>query len=361
MSIPAGPNTGALTEATPRSRSSWLCAQPRERIRWRPSPGSWSRAQARSTVPAEPRSSGSAAPISTIVRSSRIRLDRVDAHAPVAVADVELCALRGDARQAFERRSRELSERQLADRRRSEAEEPGAERVAEPADVEQDAVVFERVDQPMGGGAGDAGGLDDRGEGPRTALDGVDDREGSVEHADGRAWPGAPGRTVRHRRLPRVVGSLFRSSEPSSTIRNSRRRQRHRPLETGRYGATDDHPAAPLAEKVWDHHLVRRADGEPDLLYVDLHLVHEVTSPQAFDGLRLHGRPVRRPDLTVATMDHNVPTTDGPVTDEVSARQMDALRRNAEEFGDHALPVGRRRPGDRARDRAGDGLHAARA
>jgi 3-isopropylmalate/(R)-2-methylmalate dehydratase large subunit len=95
-----------------------------------------------------------------------------------------------------------------------------------------------------------------------------------------------------------------------------------------------------LAEKVWEQHVVRRADGEPDLLYVDLHLVHEVTSPQAFDGLRMHGRTVRRPDLTVATMDHNVPTTDGPVTDGVSARQMDALQRNAEAFGITLYPWG---------------------
>ena len=64
-----------------------------------------------------------------------------------------------------------------------------------------------------------------------------------------------------------------------------------------------------LAQKIWDSHVVRSAAGEPDLLYIDLHLVHEVTSPQAFDGLRLAGRPVRRPDLTVATEDHNVPTT----------------------------------------------------
>ncbi len=95
-----------------------------------------------------------------------------------------------------------------------------------------------------------------------------------------------------------------------------------------------------LAEKIWDQHLVRQADGEPDLLYVDLHLVHEVTSPQAFDGLRLHGRSVRRPELTVATMDHNVPTTTGPVTDEVSKRQMDALQRNADEFGITLYPWG---------------------
>jgi 3-isopropylmalate/(R)-2-methylmalate dehydratase large subunit len=95
-----------------------------------------------------------------------------------------------------------------------------------------------------------------------------------------------------------------------------------------------------LAQKVWDDHIVHRADGEPDLLYVDLHLVHEVTSPQAFDGLRLHDRKVRRPDLTVATMDHNVPTTIGPVTDETSKRQMDALQANADEFKITLYPWG---------------------
>ncbi len=95
-----------------------------------------------------------------------------------------------------------------------------------------------------------------------------------------------------------------------------------------------------LAEKVWERHLVHRADGEPDLLYVDLHLVHEVTSPQAFDGLRMHGRAVRRPDLTVATMDHNVPTTAGPVTDPISKRQMDALSTNARDFGITLYPMG---------------------
>jgi len=94
-----------------------------------------------------------------------------------------------------------------------------------------------------------------------------------------------------------------------------------------------------LAEKVWERHVVRRAEGEPDLLYVDLHLVHEVTSPQAFDGLRLSGRRVRRPDLTLATMDHNVPTAPGPV-EPVSERQMDALRRNCEEFGIRLFPTG---------------------
>jgi 3-isopropylmalate/(R)-2-methylmalate dehydratase large subunit len=95
-----------------------------------------------------------------------------------------------------------------------------------------------------------------------------------------------------------------------------------------------------IAEKIWEQHVVRRAEGEPDLLYVDLHLVHEVTSPQAFDGLRLANRPVRRPELTVATMDHNVPTTSGPITDEVSARQMRALQANADEFGITLFPWG---------------------
>ena len=88
-----------------------------------------------------------------------------------------------------------------------------------------------------------------------------------------------------------------------------------------------------LFEKVWDEHVVREADGEPALLYADLHLVHEVTLPQAFEGLRLAGRAVRRPDLTVATMDHNVPTLPGPVTDPMAKAQLDALRANCEEFG----------------------------
>ncbi|MEW6059063.1 MAG: 3-isopropylmalate dehydratase large subunit [Actinomycetota bacterium] len=94
-----------------------------------------------------------------------------------------------------------------------------------------------------------------------------------------------------------------------------------------------------LAEKVWDRHVVQSAEGEPDLLYVDIHLVHEVTSPQAFDALRVAGRRVRRPDLTVSTMDHNVPTI-GPLTDPVSRRQIDALSRNSAEFGLTLFPMG---------------------
>ena len=97
-----------------------------------------------------------------------------------------------------------------------------------------------------------------------------------------------------------------------------------------------------LSQKVWDRHVVRYAGGEPDLLYIDLHLVHEVTSPQAFDGLRLAGRKVRRPDLTVATMDHNVPTAgiDKPIADPISAKQMQVLRANCEEFGITCYAIG---------------------
>src|SRR6266498_860149 len=87
-----------------------------------------------------------------------------------------------------------------------------------------------------------------------------------------------------------------------------------------------------LAEKVWDAHVVRFADGEPDLLYIDLHLLHEVTTPQAFDGLRLAGRRVRRPDLTLATLDHNTPTDDlFKITDETALQQIKALEKNCEE------------------------------
>jgi 3-isopropylmalate/(R)-2-methylmalate dehydratase large subunit len=91
--------------------------------------------------------------------------------------------------------------------------------------------------------------------------------------------------------------------------------------------------ASTLFEKLWERHLVREEPGEPAVLYVDLHLVHEVTSAQAFEGLRLAGRGVRRPELTVATMDHNVPTLPGPITDELARAQLDALRANCAEFG----------------------------
>src|ERR1700721_1537370 len=126
------------------------------------------------------------------------------------------------------------------------------------------------------------------------------------------------------------------------------------PTATARQKEMDRMSSEPrtLAEKIWDAHVVRSSHGEPDLLYIDLHLIHEVTSPQAFDGLRAAGRKVRRPDLTIATEDHNVPTTgitgpgvplsgpDSPVTDPVSRTQVEALRTNAAEFGVKLFPMG---------------------
>ena len=97
-----------------------------------------------------------------------------------------------------------------------------------------------------------------------------------------------------------------------------------------------------LAEKVWNDHVVARNEGEPDLLFIDLHLVHEVTSPQAFDGLRAAGRQVRRPDLTLITEDHNIPTNniDKPIADPISAEQVRVVRKNAEEFGIRIFSMG---------------------
>ncbi len=105
-------------------------------------------------------------------------------------------------------------------------------------------------------------------------------------------------------------------------------------------------PARTLAQKLWDAHVVRTAAGEPDLLFVDLHLVHEVTSPQAFEGLKLAGRRVRRPDLTVATMDHNVPTRGGVrAADELSRKQMEVLAENCRREGIPLHQIGSRRQG----------------
>ncbi|NNE74916.1 MAG: 3-isopropylmalate dehydratase large subunit [Acidimicrobiales bacterium] len=104
-----------------------------------------------------------------------------------------------------------------------------------------------------------------------------------------------------------------------------------------------------LSEKIWAEHVVTSdpTGSEPDLLYIDLHLIHEVTSPQAFDGLRLSGRTVRRPELTVATEDHNVPTEnqDQPIADEISAQQIATLRKNTDEFGIVNYPMGHRNQG----------------
>jgi 3-isopropylmalate/(R)-2-methylmalate dehydratase large subunit len=103
--------------------------------------------------------------------------------------------------------------------------------------------------------------------------------------------------------------------------------------------------AKTLFDRIWESHVVAEPPGEPALLYVDLHLIHEVTSPQAFESLRLASRRVRRPDLSIATMDHNVPTEEGPITDPLARAQLDALRRNCEEFGVPLYATGSGREG----------------
>ena len=110
---------------------------------------------------------------------------------------------------------------------------------------------------------------------------------------------------------------------------------------------TTDQGPRTLSEKVWDRHVVRSGDGLPDLLYIDLHLVHEVTSPQAFDGLRMAGRGVRRPDLTIATEDHNVPTENSqlPIEDPIGKKQVEVLRANCEEFDITLYPMGHENQG----------------
>src|SRR5947208_12502177 len=125
--------------------------------------------------------------------------------------------------------------------------------------------------------------------------------------------------------------------------------ERPRVTRKGELGRTADAVALltmaqTLFDRIWESHIVAEPPGEPALLYIDLHLVHEVTSPQAFDGLRLAGRQVRRPDLTLATMDHNVPTIDGP-EDPLSVAQLEALRRNCEEFGVPLYATGSGREG----------------
>src|SRR4026207_431757 len=103
--------------------------------------------------------------------------------------------------------------------------------------------------------------------------------------------------------------------------------------------------AKTLFDRIWESHVVREAPEEPALLYIDLHLIHEITSAQAFEGLRLAGRRGRRPDLSLATMDHNVPTTPGPVTDPLSKAQLEALSTNCVEFGVPLYATGSGREG----------------
>ena len=112
---------------------------------------------------------------------------------------------------------------------------------------------------------------------------------------------------------------------------------------------TDVNSSAPrtMLEKIWDEHIVHAPESGPSILYVDLHLVHEVTSPQAFEGLRLNQRKIRRPERTIATPDHNVPTSDRslPIADAISRKQIETLRENCKEFGVTLFDIGDVRQG----------------
>ncbi len=189
-------------------------------------------------------------------------------------------------------------------------------------------VGFQPGGQAMRGGARQTGALAQFGQTARRLGDRVQYAHRFVEHADTAI--------LSHREIlaSRIV-----------------RWQRDRPRQPcgspeGLKNVMTDKPRT-MAEKVWADHVVVGGSGEgaarePDLIYIDLHLVHEVTSPQAFDGLRLAGRPVRRPDLTIATEDHNVPTIDidKPIADPISRTQVETLRRNCEEFGIRLHPMG---------------------
>ena len=238
---------------------------------------------------------------------------------------------------------------------------------------------------PVRGGPRQAGGGDELGKGGGAGFEGVEDGNRLVQDADSassgpttprtassgpttpRTASSGPKKKKKKKKTSASSGPTTPPSASSGPTTPPTARVVHGSILPSRIARRN--PAGPmaaaaaqaqggtlmgrtLAQKIWDSHVVRSAAGEPDLLYIDLHLVHEVTSPQAFDGLRLAGRPVRRPDLTVATEDHNVPTTGvtgpdlplrgpgSPVTDPVSQVQVEALRKNCAEFGITLHPMG---------------------
>ena len=264
-------------------------------------------AQAASTLAPEPAVIGSRRADRHGVAQPARRLRRGDADAVRAVAAVELHALAGDVAQPGQHRGRGLQQRVDAAVR-----ELGQRRPGPPAPVRsavQQSVHLQPHREAVRGGAGQAGAGAQLGQPARLRGRRAQHPHGFVEYAD--------------------AARLSHEAILTSRILRCR-------------GDGQWYRATTLAEKVWDQHLVRKGEGqEPDLLYIDLHLVHEVTSPQAFDGLRLAGRPVRRPDLTVATEDHNVPTLDvlAPIADPVSRTQVETLRRNCAEFGVPLYPM----------------------
>lgn len=235
-------------------------------------------------------------------------LERSDAHSRNSVTHIELGRLSREIPKGRESRGGRRGERPTVGGRPTQGENPRAEGVATVAVTTQQIVGFQGGCQPMGGRPAESGALHQTAEGEGTGFDGGENCDRLVDHAD-------------------TTYDRFHNSESMSHI--------VRWQETTGDGFHMTNPRT-LSEKIWDRHVVTPGvNGGPDLLYVDLHLVHEVTSPQAFDGLRISGRSVRRPDLTIATEDHNVPTEDIhlPIADEVSRKQVDTLRVNTEEFG----------------------------
>ena len=254
-------------------------------------------------------------------------LGRGDADAVLALAAPQLGGLAGDVAQPGEHRAGGGQQPVLAGGG-GQLGQPRAEHEPALHVAGDQPVVLEGDGEPVGGGPGQPGAGHEPGQGGRSGLQGGEHEGGFVENADS----------------ARVVHTLILPSR-NLECKSSRSRVRL----TGAGQTCEDERKQRRAS--WAGPWRRRSgtstssgarQGEPDLLYIDLHLIHEVTCPQAFDGLRLAGRPVRRPDLTLATEDHNVPTLDidKPIADPVSRTQVETLRNNAEEFGVRLHPLG---------------------
>ena len=194
---------------------------------------------------------------------------------------------------------------------------------------------------------------------PGLVLDCVDHRLDTLPDDDrldlghrARLLPGPKKKTPGA--LPLRPRCLFRGA----VLGTAKRRHRSARSQTDASRYRSPMPKT-LIDRIWESHVVHEAEGEPDLLYVDLHLIHEVTSAQAFEGLRLAGRTVRRPDLSLATMDHNVPTDDGPVERPARARAARGAADELRRVRRPALRDGQRARGDRPRHRPGARPHAA--
>ncbi len=236
------------------------------------------------------------------------RLERQHAASLISLTDEELHALTRVVAELLEHRPSELDEREPCGGCLAECDETQPEVEAAVGIAPQEPVRLQRGGQAMRGRAREAGRRLQLAQRAGGGGDGLHHQHGLVEHADARY--------AVH--IARSLSHMLGCQQGVVTM-----------------GKT-------LPEKVWERHLVHSAPNEPDLLYIDLHLVHEVTSPQAFDGLRLTGRTVRRPELTIATEDHNVPTEhiDQPIADPISAKQIDTLRANTAEFGITNFPMG---------------------